>query len=92
MLMFVKAVCAVGLLLEPTESLIHLLTMLEEARVPCRFVLAVMIMDVITCMLMRAAKHVGLFSTVSCGFAMESLLKCFLAAVSISHVFAAVGV
>lgn len=47
MLLFIRAICAVGLLLEPTDSLVNLQTMLEEARVCCRFVLADAILHVI---------------------------------------------
>ena len=46
MILFVRAVCAMGLLLDPVDSLVQFQTMLEEAHVPCRFVLAV-VSDVI---------------------------------------------
>ena len=36
MVMFVRAVCAAGLRLDPEDSHTNLLTMLEEAGVPCR--------------------------------------------------------
>ena len=45
MMMFIRAVCAAGLLLEPTDNLIYFQTMLQEGRHPRRFVLAVIIMD-----------------------------------------------
>lgn len=56
MLLFVRAICAAGLLLEPVDSLVQLMTMLEEAQVHCRFVLVIVIMDMI-CLKLDANCH-----------------------------------
>ena len=56
MVMLVWAVCAAKLLLDPTYSLIHVLSMLEEADVPCRYALAVVIMNML-CLHVDASCH-----------------------------------
>ena len=86
-MMFSRAVCAAGLLLGPTDNLVYFQTMLQEVRHPCRFVLAVVIMDAI-CLYFDASCHALCF-----------LLCCHIwvcgivvAAISIFHVFPAAGV
>ena len=88
MMMFIRAVCAAGLLLEPSDNIVYFQTMLQEAHHPCRFVLAVIITDAI-CLYFDASCHALLFSLLCCHIWVSGIV---IATISIFYVSAAAGV